>query len=68
MLYGIRVKLQLELVKKLLVMGVNLLIYVPWGPDWLGFLKRRLKEGVQPGAKWLFVRNIFETLRYNDLK
>ncbi|OGF61780.1 hypothetical protein A2662_04385 [Candidatus Giovannonibacteria bacterium RIFCSPHIGHO2_01_FULL_45_33] len=68
MLYGIRVKLQLELVKKLLTMGVNLLIYVPWGADRIGFLKRRLKEGVQSGAKWLFVRNIFETLRYNDLK
>ncbi|OGF74755.1 hypothetical protein A2W54_02980 [Candidatus Giovannonibacteria bacterium RIFCSPHIGHO2_02_43_13] len=65
MLYGIRVKLQMELIKKLSAIGVNLLIYVPWGSDRVGFLKRRLAEGIHPSAMWLFVRNIFETLRYN---
>ncbi len=60
MLYGIRVKLWFELIRK----GVDLLIYVPWGPDRIGFLKRRLKEGIQPGAKWLFIRNIFEAWFY----
>lgn len=60
MLYGIRIKLQRELI----ALDSNILIYVPWGPDSIGFLKRRLKEGISPGAMWLFARNIFETLIY----
>ncbi|MDP2669221.1 MAG: proline dehydrogenase family protein [bacterium] len=64
MLYGIRVKLQRELI----ALYPGILIYVPWGSDRIGFLKRRLKEGIHPSAIWLFLRNIFEALRYNDLK
>lgn len=60
MLYGIRVKLQRELVAS----DSNILIYIPWGTDSIGFLKRRLAEGIRPSAIWLFVRNIFETWRY----
>jgi len=59
MLYGIRTKLQ----QKLIAEGRNVLIYVPWGPDAAGFLKRRLCEGIRPGAIWLFLRNIAEARR-----
>lgn len=59
MLYGIRVKLQHELVRS----GENVLVYVPWGSDASGFLKRRLAEGIRPRALLLFLRNIIEALR-----
>lgn len=61
MLYGIRVGLQRALLKE----GKNVLIYVPWGSDAKGFLKRRLSEGIHPSAIRLFVRNIFEAWRYS---
>ena len=64
MLYGIRVKLQ----RALIVSHLDILIYVPWGHDCVGFLKRRLAEGIHPSAMWLFVRNIFETLRYKKFE
>lgn len=64
MLYNIRKKLQMELVGQ----QYNVLVYVPWGSDRIGFLKRRLEEmkkGMLKSNRWLFVRNIFEAWRYN---
>lgn len=63
MLYNIRKKLQLKLGS----LGHDVLIYVPWGPDRIGFLKRRLEEmkkGVLKDNRWLFIRNIFEAWMY----
>lgn len=40
MLYGMRSKLQLELVKE----GYKVRVYVPYGMDWYGYFMRRLAE------------------------
>ena len=61
MLYNIRKKLQTKLASAL---RYNLLVYVPWGSDTSGFLKRRLAEGIRPGTRWLFIRNIWEAWWY----
>lgn len=60
MLYGIRAKLQMELV----ALGYNFLVYAPWGPDWFGYLMRRITEGIRPSALWMFLRNIPEARKY----
>ena len=39
MLYGMRSKTQLELVKE----GYNMRVYLPYGDDWYGYFMRRLK-------------------------
>lgn len=60
MLYGIRAKLQRELV----ALGYDVLIYTGWGRDRFGFLMRRILEGIRPSALWLFLRNIPEAWKY----
>ena len=40
MLYGVRGKLQLDLVAK----GYDVLVATPYGPDWYRYLMRRLAE------------------------
>ncbi|ARA84332.1 proline dehydrogenase [Bacillus paralicheniformis] len=40
MLYGMRSKTQLELVKE----GYNMRVYLPYGDDWYGYFMRRLAE------------------------
>lgn len=40
MLYGMRNKTQLELVKE----GYNMRVYLPYGDDWYGYFMRRLAE------------------------
>ena len=40
MLYGVRGKLQLDLVRQ----GYDVLVATPYGPDWYRYLMRRLAE------------------------
>lgn len=60
MLYGVRTKLQKETVEA----GKKILVYVPWGSDARGYFLRRCLEGIKPSVLLLFVRNIFEAVRF----
>jgi proline dehydrogenase len=51
MLYGVRTKLQLDLVRR----GRRVLVATPYGPDWYPYLMRRLAE--RPANLLFFVRN-----------
>ena len=50
MLYGVRAKLQSQLLRD----GYNLRIYVPYGEAWYPYLTRRLAE--RPANLWFFLR------------
>jgi proline dehydrogenase len=52
MLYGVRGKLQLDLVRQ----GFNVLVATPYGPDWYRYLMRRLAE--RPANVLFFARNL----------
>ncbi len=52
MLYGVRAKLQLELVHK----GFDVLVATPYGPDWYRYLMRRLAE--RPANVLFIARNL----------
>jgi len=52
MLYGVRPRLQLELVGR----GYNVLVATPYGPDWYRYLMRRVAE--RPANLLFFVRNL----------
>ncbi len=51
MLYGVRPRLQLELVQR----GFRVLVATPFGPDWYPYLMRRLAE--RPANVLFFVRS-----------
>jgi len=51
MLYGIRMKLQ----KQMLEENKNLLVYVPWGSNAKGYFMRRVLEGIQLNALILVI-------------
>lgn len=55
MLYGVKPKLQLELVRR----GYDVLIATPYGPDWYRYLMRRLAE--RPANLLFFARNLLPT-------
>ena len=52
MLYGVRGKLQLDLVQQ----GFDVLVATPYGPDWYRYLMRRLAE--RPANVLFIVRNL----------
>jgi len=52
MLYGVRPRLQLDLVER----GYDVLVATPYGPDWYRYLMRRLAE--RPANALFFVRNL----------
>jgi proline dehydrogenase len=52
MLYGVRGKLQLDLVRQ----GFDVLVATPYGPDWYRYLMRRLAE--RPANVLFFARNL----------
>ena len=52
MLYGVRPKLQLELVRR----GFSVLVATPYGPDWYRYLMRRLAE--RPANLMFFARSL----------
>jgi len=52
MLYGVRGKLQLELVRR----GFDVLVATPYGPDWYRYLMRRLAE--RPANVLFIARNL----------
>jgi len=52
MLYGVRGKLQLDLVCQ----GYDVLVATPYGPDWYPYLMRRLAE--RPANVLFIVRNL----------
>ena len=52
MLYGVRPRLQLELVRR----GFDVLVATPYGPQWYRYLMRRLAE--RPANLLFFVRNL----------
>jgi proline dehydrogenase len=52
MLYGVRSRLQLDLVAR----GHDVLVATPYGPDWYRYLMRRLAE--RPANLLFFVRNL----------
>ena len=52
MLYGVRGKLQLELVQR----GFDVLVATPYGPDWYRYLMRRLAE--RPANVLFIARNL----------
>ena len=52
MLYGVRPRLQLELVRR----GFAVLVATPYGPEWYRYLMRRLAE--RPANLLFFVRNL----------
>ena len=52
MLYGVRGKLQLDLVRQ----GFNVLVATPYGPDWYRYLMRRLAE--RPANVLFIARNL----------
>jgi len=54
MLFGIRRKLQSELVKE----GYCVRVYIPYGKNWLPYTIRRLRERKE--NVWFVVKNIFE--------
>ena len=53
MLYGIRRKLQRQLVKN----GFRVRVYVPYGTEWYPYLMRRLAE--RPANLWFFLSQLF---------
>ncbi|HWP31384.1 MAG TPA: proline dehydrogenase family protein [Fimbriimonadales bacterium] len=53
MLFGVKRKLQAELVEK----GYNLRIYIPYGMSWYPYFVRRLAE--RPANLWFFIRSLF---------
>lgn len=53
MLYGIRQRLQRELVAA----GYSMRVYVPYGDSWYPYLTRRMAE--RPANVWFFVRALF---------
>jgi proline dehydrogenase len=52
LLYGVRPKLQLDLVRE----GYDVLVATPYGPDWYRYLMRRLAE--RPANVLFFARNL----------
>jgi proline dehydrogenase len=52
MLYGVRPRLQLDLVRR----GFDVLVATPYGPEWYRYLMRRLAE--RPANVLFFVRNL----------
>lgn len=52
MLYGVRPRLQLDLVRR----GYDVLVATPYGPDWYRYLMRRLAE--RPANLLFLVRNL----------
>jgi proline dehydrogenase len=52
MLYGVRPRLQLELVRR----GYDVLVATPYGPDWYRYLMRRLAE--RPANLLFLLRNL----------
>jgi len=52
MLFGVRPKLQLELVRR----GFDVLVATPYGPEWYRYLMRRLAE--RPANVLFLVRNL----------
>ena len=52
MLYGVRPKLQLDLVAR----GYGVLVATPYGPDWYRYLMRRLAE--RPANLMFFARSL----------
>jgi proline dehydrogenase len=52
LLYGVRPKLQLDLVAR----GFSVLVATPYGPDWYRYLMRRLAE--RPANLMFFARNL----------
>src|SRR5262249_25038139 len=52
MLYGVRPKLQLDLVAR----GYSVLVATPYGPDWYRYLMRRLAE--RPANTLFLLRNL----------
>jgi proline dehydrogenase len=52
MLYGVRPRLQLDLVRR----GFSVLIATPYGPDWYRYLMRRLAE--RPANVLFFARSL----------
>ena len=52
MLYGVRGKLQVDLVQQ----GYDVLVATPYGPDWYRYLMRRLAE--RPANVFFIVRNM----------
>ena len=52
MLYGVRSKLQLDLVRQ----GYDVLVATPYGPDWYRYLMRRLAE--RPANVLFIARNL----------
>jgi proline dehydrogenase len=52
MLYGVRGKLQLDLVRQ----GLDVLVATPYGPDWYRYLMRRLAE--RPANALFIARNL----------
>lgn len=52
MLYGVRARLQLELVRQ----GFDVLVATPYGPDWYRYLMRRLAE--RPANVLFIARNL----------
>jgi proline dehydrogenase len=53
MLYGVRPRLQLDLVRR----GFDVLVATPYGPEWYRYLMRRLAE--RPANLLFFLRNLF---------
>lgn len=53
MLFGVKRKLQAELINK----GYNLRIYIPYGMSWYPYFVRRLAE--RPANLWFFIRSLF---------
>ena len=54
MLYGVRPRLQLELVER----GFSVLVATPFGPDWYPYLMRRLAE--RPANVLFFAKNVVQ--------
>jgi proline dehydrogenase len=52
MLYGVRPRLQLDLVAR----GYDVLVATPYGPDWYRYLMRRLAE--RPANLLFFLRSL----------
>lgn len=53
MLYGIRPETHRELVRE----GYNMLVYVPYGTEWLPYFSRRLRERKE--NVWFVLKNLF---------
>jgi proline dehydrogenase len=52
MLYGVRPRLQLDLVRR----GYGVLVATPFGPEWYRYLMRRLAE--RPANLLFFLKNL----------